>query len=381
MAAKKKTAPPAVAADEVWSQSKYLLSIEEQREIRSRINEFGKDDILAFAQEVLKNPDLSVRDEKFIKFREFYVKLKSGDGSVSNLITPEHVEFIKNNASRFDYSPAAIAKALFPEATGTVISSYSLPIKKTLEGLGLLAIEEVGDYGDDGPLGDYTPPRTQHMVMAKINEAVPTAKYYVSGLDSVQKENVRSMSAYLNHDMFVAKASGLKDKRKRRMFEMEFIRCLYDKPNLGNEYVTSYITLCYEMVNEITLTTQRDRIDDMINAIVVDDDDEEKKKFNLAIGKAYEQICKNLDACKKRIEDLKKSLVGALSEKNKDMIDRSRSFAAFIELVKRKEGRDKLIKIAEAEKEDLKEEVEKISGYDWVIAEAWGLGKNEILDF
>lgn len=367
-----------LTADEIADQKRYMLTPEQQREIKRRIAEGNDLNLINFARQITGDTELTPRAEKFLKFREYVTRVRARKSDSASPLSATDVEFIKNNGERLGGNVWNVIKALFPDEDKTKYIKYVRPVRDVLDGFGILVEADEIEYDASGP---YEPPRTDHKILAKINEAIPSACYHVSTLDSQAKENIKAMKGYLAHDTFVAKASSLNDPVRRKMFEMELIRNLHNRPNLINEHVTSYVAMCYEMVNEIAITERKDKIEQIIDSVINDNDDEDRQKFNLTMQKTYDTVCKNLDECKKRIEAYKKTLVGDLREKERLNIDKNRSFTFFIDLIRRKEGRDRFMKIHETNQANLEAEMQKLDEMDAMIAESWGISKKEILNF
>lgn len=352
--------------DRTISLWRYGLSFEQQKIIETNIK---CSDLLWLTHEVYQDKTLDKHTPQFTNVRSYLAKIARGAEWME--FTPEQLEFIENNA-RF-MRPAQIARHFFPNAQGALqkeirtISEYCKAKDLSFEG---------DDDENDSPNADYTPPTTDHKIIAMINNADPNANFAIQKLDSFKKSCIASVKANLNSDRFVLTMNSINRKTLRRLFEKEFINATYDKPDLNSEDRNLYITQCYDYVIAAKLLEQMTFIDDRIMEV---GNDEEGRKLSMTWVEARGNLGKEYKECQHRITQNAKQLSGERSKRKELQQKEHESLINFIKLVQDENKRKRLVMAARAQEIEIKKEIDKLDTFDSIFCEIHGISKDEIL--
>lgn len=232
---------------------------------------------------------------------------------------------------------------------------------------------------------EYKAPKSIYMLVIKVNRFVPNPKNEnqvvfpdIKKISQQDEKNLRALISYMNIPRFAYQANQFKKKIDREIFESTFIGMTIDKPDLLREETEQYISLSSEIVNTAQIERHIQRLDQEVEKML-ENDDVEKKRISMSIIESINAARERQDKSKERQRKLIDELAGSRSERIKQRMDSSSSIINLIERWKQKESREKIIAMAEKKREQLKEEVERLSNMDALKAEIFGLSKDDIL--
>lgn len=299
----------------VYKKNVYILTAEEKKSINANLSRFNR--MIDLARFVFDNPDLSNLSKEFRAMQDYIEKHFSinARGSI-NLFSEEAIDEV--------YRPPTTPLATLREA------------KKYVKGL---AISE---------------------------ERFQDSKYY---------NWMNKLKEYLQDNHFIYYINNnIKTAQKRELFLSAFIKYTYNKPDLSEEEKEQYIALCAELVLINDMFEKIETINEKIDGVLIDED---KDSVSTSLLKQREGLQKSLDEAKRRKNDLIKSLDGTRADRKKARKESSTSFIELINFWREEEGRQRVIKVAEARKEQLKETIKDLSDCDTLIAEIWGSGSED----
>jgi hypothetical protein len=140
-----------------------------------------------------------------------------------------------------------------------------------------------------------------------------------------------------------------------------------------------YINLCAEYVNIHQVHRNKVIIENKINNALVGDGDDDSKKLYMTWVDLLQRREDDLHKSKKRAEDLQVKLSSTRSVRLKSIADANESLSKFVEEWKSEEGRKRMLKIAEAQNQLVKNELGRLENFEEYIANIRGVGQQEIL--
>ena len=159
----------------------------------------------------------------------------------------------------------------------------------------------------------------------------------------------------------------------RVLFEHEFIRLTWDKPDLTADEINLYLNACKEVINLEVISSHLNKLNDMFDIA----DDQTEMSVRLAeIIKAKSQ---EYHQCETRIENLTKKLQGDRAERMKKSQKENASFLSIVQLFQEEEERKNMIRIAEMQKIAVKEECERLEGMAEWKARILGIGPEDVI--
>lgn len=369
MSKNKKTIELDNRADRIINEYRYGLTTDQQKFIEKNST---CTDLLKLAQDCFNDISIDEHADQYKSVKNYLIKFKKG--IKSTFLTDEQIEFIQSNGSIV--RPIDIARQFFPNSDSN-LAKESQTIAALAKALG---VPWEGDTTEiDEVDGDYEPPKTDFQIIEKMNRADINLKLHVTKLDAKKREWIAALKRNMHSPRFLAIANSIRRKKLRDLYESEFVKATYDKPDLNAEETNMYITLCNEYVLDVTITEQINILNDRLCETTMDD--ENARNFTVSLSNALAAKTKESNECKRRITQLQQSLSGSRAERLKDMATLNESLTKFVELVMEESGREKLLRLAEAKNLEISEEIKRIDNFDELIAEAWGMSIEEIIKF
>jgi hypothetical protein len=164
--------------------------------------------------------------------------------------------------------------------------------------------------------------------------------------------------------------------KHREVFETEFVKAVYNKPDLNSDEVNLYIWLALEYVTLIEIRQQITILNDRLAESM--SDDEEGRKFTMSLSEALKDKTSAYNHCLERTLKMTRSLSGDRIKKLEKQALANQSLAQFIELVQDEKERRRMILIAKAEEFKVKEKIQELENFSELFVEVYGVGKEEV---
>lgn len=276
-------------------------------------------------------------------------------------------EFIIQQAQE-GMSSLEIAKLIFPEKRVKPLSNEQRTV--------LAHINEVNpDFvpsQDSAAVNDYVPPKSPSRVVKKINDA--TGLELNDGKLNRQKQIcIDKLQINLSNSRFLKIINNYLNKPDRELFEQEFIRLSWDKPDLTADELNLYLNVCKEVINLEVVSAHLNKLNDMFDVA----DDQTEMTVRLAeIIKAKSQ---EYHQCETRIENLTKKLQGDRAERMKKSSKNNASFLSIVQMFQEEEERENMVRMAEMQKKLIKEEAERMEGMAEWKARILGISQDDAI--
>jgi hypothetical protein len=261
------------------------------------------------------------------------------------------------------WSSLQIAKELF----GNSIRNLSKEQRTVHEHVTTLNIEAPQE---EAPT--YVAPHAISRIIKKINDS--TGYGLEEGKMSRQQTACcEKLRINLNNSRFVAIVNNYIAPRDKELFEQEFIRLTWDKPDLTPDELNLYMNVCKEIINLELITGHLQKLNEMFES--ADDQDE----MTVRLAEIIKAKSSEYHQCESRIENLTKKLQGDRGERMKNKQKENASFLSIVQLFQEEEERANMVRIAEMQKELIKEEAQKIEGTSAWKARVLGINIDDVL--
>ena len=231
--------------------------------------------------------------------------------------------------------------------------------------------EQEKDKGEDSA-GNYVSPQAVSRIIKKINDSTGFG-LEESRMSRNQKHCCNKLRINLNNSRFVAIVNNYINPRDKELFEQEFIRLTWDKPDLTPDELNLYMNVCKEIINLELITSHLQKLNDMFES--ADDQDE----MSIRLAEIIKAKSSEYHQCETRIENLTKKLQGdrgaRLASKQKD----TASFLSIVQLFQEEEERQNMVRIVEMQKQVIRKEAEKLEGMAAWKARVLGIGIEDVL--
>ncbi len=356
--------------EQIISQHEYNLSADQQEFVKKNYKDTK--DLKDLVQECFDDYELDEHTTQYDNVRKYIAKLKRGIDVID--LDDNQVEYIKNNAA--NARPIDIARTLFTNTTVKPLQKEHRTVDLFIKALNL----GNPDYGKDGALKKYSPPRADSKIVAKINAEDISADFDPNDLNAFERKCVAGLRSYLHSTRFMTTINGLARQSHRDLFESTFVQSTYDKYDLNAEEMNMYVSLCRDYVFSLSAQRQLEDINDEIDKAVTSGDDDDSVRLHMALVQAGENKMNEYNKIQTRIEKLQNNLSMKRSERLKNTAEVNRSLARFVELMKEEDERAKALIVAKARDIELKGEVERIQNVPEFVAHVMGVSEDELLN-
>jgi hypothetical protein len=363
-----------------------MLTEQHQQKIREIVTnnpDSTLSEITAFA---FDNNDIDSRSKEGRAVKQFLVdnNLSYKNTSVVQRdrvsLTDSQKEFILNNYKTQHY--VEIAKIIFQNDKLTPVTleakevnSYILSLQKK-DPNHLETMTYTPDKDNPSPAGAYFPPRRADQTVFRINKYLSLG-WDAASLKATQAKQVEVLQRYLNTFSFCHQISTYKTNEDRQLFEDAFIRYTYDKEDLSQEELDQFIVLCTEVVTASTILQQVEEMREMLRGITADG---EGRNIKMQLNEAINNLQTEYNQCRTRQGKLYKSLVDDRSKRISARREENASILNLVQAWKDEERRKGIIQLAEAQKQNLKDEAKRLSSMDELKAVIRGIDIDEMVN-
>ena len=287
-------------------------------------------------------------------------------------LTEEQQEYVINNVTTM--KGYEIARVIFANPDLSHVSQEARTINDFIKTLDPSIIPY--DEGQRTSTDEYKPPKTFDKTLHKING------YVLNGIDKTritakQKKDIASLIGYMSTFRFVHQINSYDNETSRALFESSFVRYTYDKNDLTQEEVDQYIVLSGEVVISSNIQRRVERLQQLLDDTAVDT---EGARISMSLVEAINTAQNEYNQCVNRQHKLLGDLKQKRSDKLSKKINQNASILNLVEAWKSQETRNKMIRLAEMQKESLGEEFDSLSSMDELKCRILGIDKDEAMN-
>jgi len=282
-------------------------------------------------------------------------------------LTSDQKEFILQNADA-GMKAFEIATLLFDERRITPLSKETLTVA---EFISKNAPEQV--HHEDTALGEkYKPVKDLGAIIEKVNSCADQA-FSEEKLTVQVRKSLSTLLGFLKAPRLVQTINNYTNKNHRDLFEAEFIRATWDKPDLTSDEVNLYINVCIDYVNLMNIQKAVDKLNHMFEQC------EDQREMTVRLAELLKTKSEEYNQCEKRMESLITRLNGDRAKRVQNKHQQNASILSLVQLFQEEEERKVMVKIAEMQKELVAEEANEIESMpDWK-ARVLGLRKEDVM--
>jgi len=218
---------------------------------------------------------------------------------------------------------------------------------------------------------EYFPPENLEKVIKKINEYTHQ-ELNIKKLRRMEQDYIKSTKKFLSSPRFV-QLMNTYNCEDAKLFEAEFIRATWDKSDLTADEINLYINVCVDYVNLKTIQRNMEKLNQMF------DDVEDQTEMSVKLAEILKAKSAEYHQCEQRQESLIKKLNGDRSVRMKNQQDKYASILNLVQSFQEQEERQRMVEIAEKQKQLVNEEIDRIEDMDSWKARVLGLRKEDVL--
>mgnify|MGYP003132258682 FL=1 len=282
-------------------------------------------------------------------------------------LTQQQKDFILEQAES-GLSSLEIAKIIFPEKNVKSLSNEQRTV--------LAFIREVNPdiipSQDGAALSSYISPKSPSRIIKKINDATGL-NLDDTKLNRQKQVCVERLGINLSNSRFLKIINNYLNQEDRNLFEHEFIRLTWDKPDLTADEINLYLNVCKEVINLEVVSSHLNKLNDMFD--IADDQTE----MSVRLAEIIKAKSGEYHQCESRIENLTKKLQGDRAERMKKNQKENASFLSIVQLFQEEEERKTMVRIAEMQKQSIKKEAERLEGMAEWKARVLGISQEDVV--
>lgn len=219
---------------------------------------------------------------------------------------------------------------------------------------------------------NYIPPQAISRIIKKINDSTGM-KLEDGKLNRHVQHCCERLKIHLNNSRFIAIMNNYEKVKDRELFEQEFVRLTWDKPDLTADEINLYMNVAKEIINLELITGNLQKLNNMFEQA------NEQDEMTVRLAEIIKAKSAEYHQCESRIENLTKKLQGDRSERMKNKHKENASFLSIVQLFQEEEERRNMIKIAEMNKQIIAEEADKLEDMAAWKARIIGVAKEDVI--
>jgi len=346
---------------------------DEQKEFLTK--EFAKNpDLRELTQKVFNNPDIDGRSIEGRLVRNFLSKknLTYKTSLVEKLdeieLTKEQKEFLMSDNIEVGINALEAARLTFKDRA---VQSLSTKHRVVVDFLKKYRPEIMND--DDMVTSErWSAPKSISRAIKKINDWSGVILDEVT-LSTKQKRLCEKLLIYLRSPRLTNIINQYSTMSDRELFESEYVRVVWDKPDLTVDEQNLYITVCANYVRQKHIQQRMDKLNALLN------DADNDRDITMRLTEIIKATSDELNQCEKRIESLTKDLNGSRQARLKEKGEQSGNIFALVEAFQDREERGRMIMMAELQNKLIEEEANRLESMDDFKARILGISKRELL--
>ena len=282
-------------------------------------------------------------------------------------LTKAHKEFILAQADgmmkAFD-----IAKLLFPQKDISPLSKETLVVADFLK-----SNMPEGISPKDTALGEkYDPVDSFDKVIEMVNK-VTNQNLDKAHMQINVKKGLETLIRFLKSPRLILTVGNYTNKKDRELFEAEFIRATWDKPDLTSDELNLYINVCIDYINLMNIQKAVDKLNHMFEQC------EDQQDMTVRLAELLKTKSEEYNQCEKRMESLITRLNGDRAKRVQNKQHANASILSLVQLFQEEEERKVMVKIAEMQRAMVADEAANIESMpDWK-ARVLGLRKDDVI--
>jgi len=330
-------------------------------------------DLIDLTRQCFENDTLDGRSREGRAVRKFLVENSINFRTTSRQpmetidFTREQREFILQQAEN-GLSSLEIARIVFPDRRVPPLSNEQRAVLTEIRSVN----PDILPSQDSGALHNYLPPKSFSRIIKKINDA--TGMGLEDGKINRQKQIcLERLKINLSNSRFLKIINNYLNDGDRVLFEHEFIRLTWDKPDLTADEINLYLNVCKEVINLEVVSSHLNKLNDMFDVA------DEQAEMSIRLAEIIKAKSSEYHQCETRIENLTKKLQGDRGERMKKMYKENASFLSIVQLFQEEEERKTMLEIAEMQKQIVRKEADRLENMSEWKARVLGISKDDTI--
>lgn len=336
-------------------------------------NNFHKiPDLIELTRAVFKDGTIDGRSKEGRAVRKYLVdnnvKYKTTEKQKVKpiILTDEQKEFIVRYSDD-GMSSFQIAQVLF---TDREIKNLGIE-QRTVHGY-LKAVKKQRRKDSREIASTYSPPDDIEECLDLVN-LYSSKNLKIKELKVIEKKSIESLYQFLRSPRFNQIISNYTKPDDQNLFEAEFIRATWDKPDLTADEINLYINVCVDYINLKNIGAHIEKLNRMF------EDADEQQDMTVRLAELLKTKSEEYNQCEKRQESLIQRLAGDRAKRVANRQDKNASILALVESFQNEEDRKLMVKMADMQKKAVEEEASNFESMQEWKARILGISKGDVI--
>ena len=218
----------------------------------------------------------------------------------------------------------------------------------------------------------YTPPKADSKIMKKINDCVGV-EINEEKMTVQYKRCIESLRKFMSAPRFLQVIETYTNLDDRNLFEAEFVRATWDKPDLTTDEINLYINVCMDYIHLKRIQHAMNKLNRMF------DEAEDQQDLTVRLAELLKTKSEEYNQCEKRMESLISKLQGDRSKRINSQVEKNASILNLVQLFQEEEERKVMIQMAEMQRKIVSEEADILEKMpDWK-SRVLGIRKSDVV--
>jgi hypothetical protein len=331
-------------------------------------------DLNEIVREVFNNPSIDGRSKEGRLVRSYMIEVGLKFKTARKIkqegiqFTDDQEQFIIDQANS-GLSSLRIAELIFPDKE---VKPLSLEQRAVFSIINAINPDYSPSQDSDVGLSSYVAPKSTSRIIKKINDATG-GELQEEKINRQHKICVDRLGINLNNSRFLKIVNNYTSKEDRELFEQEFIRLTWDKPDLTADEINLYMNVCKEIVNLETVSKHLNKLNDLFDFA------NDQEDMSVRLSEIIKAKSSEYHQCETRIENLTKKLQGDRATRMQSKQKENASIIALVQYFQDEEERANMVKIAEMQKALIKEEAHRLEGMAEWKSRILGISMDDII--
>ena len=282
------------------------------------------------------------------------------------LLSSEQKDFITQYAAD-GMSSFQIAQVLFPDKEVKRLSQEQRVVKQYLD-----AVKKQQKEERRANRNKYDPPESTQECIDLVNQYT-NSDYIESDLKGIERKSLECLFKFLRSPRFTQIINNYGKEEDQELFQAEFIRATWDKPDLTSDEVNLYVNVCVDYINLKNISCHMEKLNRMF------DDADEQQELTVRLSELLKTKSEEYNQCEKRQESLIQRLAGDRAKRVSLRQDNNGSVLALVESFQNQEERELMIKMAEMQKKAIAEEADNLESMAEWKSRILGISKSDVV--
>jgi len=282
------------------------------------------------------------------------------------VLTEDQKNFIEQY-SQDGMSSYQIAQLLFPDDEVKKLGREQRTVGNYLEAVKKRKREE-----NRAERNKYDGPKNLTECIERVN-LYTDAGLTEGEMKAVERKSIESLFRFLKSPRFTQIISNYHKEEDQDLFEAEFIRATWDKPDLSADEINLYVNVCVDYINLKNISSHMEKLNRMF------DEADEQQELTVRLSELLKTKSEEYNQCEKRQESLIQRLAGDRAKRISQRQDRNASILSLVESFQNEEVRKLMVKMADMQKKAIKEEADHLESMNEWKSRVLGISKNDVI--